>query len=299
MIIKIATLSVLVSLGSLAAQATPNQPWIVLIPGASSSGAQSYPISKTPNRYFGGYEDALDRDGLDYIVCPETEDNDLRTIEEREEECATQIPALAARGNKETRDVVILAHSTGGLIARELGQDDRVKDRIKSIILFSTPNKGTVFADYILDQEAKGWNPSSIMAMFADWTYPKKHYLPELRSKRTGYPAETFASQDVIDNPEIKYMSFSTSFTKEYSDMDLTRMLIAQQIGAYGFANNPEGTTNDGVVPLYSEIYGEYLGNIEISHVEGACSDKRKSSAACAKSKAAVLPALEAQAKSL
>jgi triacylglycerol esterase/lipase EstA (alpha/beta hydrolase family) len=271
--------------------------WIVLIPGAGSSGDQSYPtFLGLKNRYFGGYQDQLKKDGFDYIICPKTHDKDSRTIEEREEECVQQISALAPRSDHQARDIVILGHSTGGLIARELGQDSRVKDRIKSILLFSTPNQGTIFADYVLDEEAKGFNPSSFMATIAEWTSKKKHYLPELRSVRTGYSAQTFTSQDVIDNPDISYMSFSTSFKNEFTYLDLTRLLIGAELGIYGLADTSYGTQNDGVVPLYSEVYGHYLGNIEISHVEGPCPDFTKHGSACKKSKALVLPALESEA---
>jgi pimeloyl-ACP methyl ester carboxylesterase len=277
------------------AQAAAQTAWIVLIPGAGSSGDQAYP-SWFHSRYFGGYQDALKEDGFEFIVCPKTHDKDVRTIEEREEECVAQISALPVRENASRRDVVLLGHSTGGLIARELAQDDRVKDRIRSVILFATPNQGTIFADYVLDEEAKGFNPSSIMATIAQWTSQKKHYLPELRSKRSGYAQSLFSAQDMVDNPEVSYMSISTSFKDEFTYLDLTRLLIGAELGIYGFADTPYGTQNDGVVPLYSEVYGNYLGNVEISHVEGPCPDYSRFGSACRKSKALVLPVLESEA---
>jgi pimeloyl-ACP methyl ester carboxylesterase len=277
------------------AQAASQTAWIVLIPGAGSSGDQAYP-SWFHSRYFGGYQDALKEDGYEFIVCPKTHDKDVRTIEEREEECVEQISALAPRENSSHRDIVLLGHSTGGLIARELAQDARVKDRIRSVLLFATPNQGTVFADYVLDEEAKGFNPSSFMATVAQWTSKKKHYLPELRSKRSGYAQALFSAQDVPDNAEVSYMSFSTSFRHEFTYLDLTRLLIGAELGVYGFADTPYGTQNDGVVPLYSEVYGDYLGNIEISHVEGPCPDYSRFGSGCKKSKALVLPVLESEA---
>jgi pimeloyl-ACP methyl ester carboxylesterase len=294
---KMLIIALFFALSPLSSYAASNTAWIVLIPGAGSSGDQVYPtFLNLKNRYFGGYEDQLKKDGFDFIVCPQTRDKDLRTIEEREEECVTEISALAPRGDQATRDIVLLGHSTGGLIARELGQDVRVKDRIKSIILFSTPNQGTIFADYVLDEEAKGFNPSSIMATIAHWTYKKKHYLPELRSVRTGYSAQTFTSQDVIDNPDVNYLSVSTSFRNEFTYLDLTRLLIGAELGVYGLADSAYGTQNDGVVPLYSEVYAHYLGNIEISHIEGPCNDEMKHFSGCKKSKKFVLPILESEA---
>jgi pimeloyl-ACP methyl ester carboxylesterase len=277
------------------AQAASQTAWIVLVPGAGSSGDRAYPYFFN-SRYFGGYEDALKKDGYEFIVCPKTRDKDLRTIEEREDECAEQIAALARRGDSSNRDIVILGHSTGGLIARELAQDERVKNRMRSIILFSTPNQGTVFADFVLDEEAKGANPSSIMATLAQWTSKKKHYLPELRSDRSGYPASVFAAQDVVDNVDVSYMSVSTSFQNEFTFLDLTRLLIGAELGIYGLADTQYGAQNDGVVPLYSEVYGQYLGNIQISHIEGPCPDYSKFGSGCKKSKSLVLPVLESEA---
>ena len=290
----------LVGLLPLRSRADSHRAWIVLIPGAASSGDQVYapPLpSLFVNRYFGGFEDALQKDGFDEIVCPQTHDNDQRTIEEREKECVSQISTLPSRG---ARDVVILGHSTGGLIARELAQDSRVKDRIKSVILYATPNKGTVFADFVLDQEAQGVNPSSVLACLADFTTEKKHYLPELRSVRTNYPATDFTSQDEIDNPNISYVSISTTLHDDpLNYMNATALLIAAQLKVYGLANSAYGTQNDGVVPLYSEVYDHYLGNVDASHVDGPCPDQNRYGNGCKASLKVVLPILENEASSV
>jgi len=45
----------------------------------------------------------------------------------------------------DSKDVIILGHSKGGLIARYCLLDDHTKDRVMKVITISTPHKGTIF----------------------------------------------------------------------------------------------------------------------------------------------------------
>jgi pimeloyl-ACP methyl ester carboxylesterase len=294
-------LSICLLLNPMALQAHASEAWIVMIPGAGSSGDQSYVQnfpSFTGNRYFGGYQDALSKDDMNVLVCPKTRDQDTRTIEEREEECAKTIAALPGRGAE--RDVVLFGHSMGGLVARVLAQDVRVKSRIKSVVLLSTPNLGTTFGDFIIDQDTMSHEKWNIIGGIAGWegfSPSRKRYLPELKAMRDEFPPATFTAQDVPQNPEIDYISVSTSFDEnQLNFLQPLRLLIANETAIYGMGNTVYGTRNDGVVPEYSQIYGTYLQNLEINHLEAACPDSFKHLPGCQIALNYMIPLLESQA---
>src|ERR1700722_19136719 len=103
--------------------------YVVLIPGSGSSGDEIYLNNlnwATPllggNKYFARLEQDLKDAGVTSWVCPDTEDNDSRTIEERASECVSDILAHEALGcgDGATRHVHLLGHSMGGLVARTL-----------------------------------------------------------------------------------------------------------------------------------------------------------------------------------
>jgi pimeloyl-ACP methyl ester carboxylesterase len=291
----------LVFLAPFSAWSSTPSAWIVMIPGAASSGDQAY-IQNFPslfgNRYFGGYQDALSKAGMNVLVCPMTRDQDTRTIEEREDECAEMVSELPVL--ESGRDVVLFGHSMGGLIARVLAWDPRVRDRIKSVVLLSTPNQGTVFSDFIIDQDNKSdesWNIVGGIAGFEGFVPGRKPYLPELKAVRTGELASTFMAQDVPDNLAVGYFSVSTSFDEDQRNfMEPLRLLIANETAIYGLDHTQYGARNDGVVPEYSQIYGAYIQNLEINHVEAACPDSLKWSPGCLNALSVMIPLLESQA---
>jgi pimeloyl-ACP methyl ester carboxylesterase len=305
-------LSVLLAFSALAATLFPtatwassplsNSGWIVMIPGAGSSGDQVY-VQNFPalfgNRYFGGFEDELSKAGMNVVVCPKVRDHDTRTVEDREEDCVQVISQLAQTTEK--RDVVLFGHSMGGLIARELAQDSRVKDRIKSVVLLSTPNAGTPFADFVMTEDALSavkWNIEGFLATLEGFTPEIKRYLPELKATRTGEPSETFLSQDIADNADVDYTSFSTSFDKKTINLlGPLQALIAYETKVYGLDKTSYGDTNDGIVPEYSEVHAGYAGNVNSNHVEASCADSFRLSEGCSASLKILLPLLEFKAQ--
>src|SRR5438270_747271 len=104
----------------------PGTGTVVMIPGAGSSGDSVY-VENIPllfgDRYFGTFEDKLTEAGIRNLVCPRSHDDDSRTISERAEECVRLILENENKNGSEckpgsVRDLVIMGHSMGGLVAR-------------------------------------------------------------------------------------------------------------------------------------------------------------------------------------
>jgi hypothetical protein len=304
---EIFTSLILMSLATATAQAE-SKGWVVLIPGSGSSGDQIC-IQNIPNlfgsRYFGKFQEILSDQGLDNFVCPQTHDDDTRTLEERAEECTQQIVAAqASRGidckTAPERDVVLLGHSMGGLIARIIAQDPRVSGCIKSELSLSTPHRGTPYADFEIDHAEKdeGWNFDifGVFAKFAGYVPEHTRYLPELRADRSRNSPETFSAQDMPDNPAVRYFSLSASFVHDYSSpLEIMHAIVSSEMTNQGLDKTEFGLKNDGIVPEFSMLHGTYLGHLEINHWEMACSDGVRFSSGCSVMLGTVLPFLKSQ----
>jgi thioesterase domain-containing protein len=147
----------------LGSQAHAAGSYVVLIPGSGSSGDEIWLNNlnwATPilggNKYFARLQEDLKKAGVEAIVLPETQDHDSRTIEERADECVSDILAReeGGCGDGAVRHIHLLGHSMGGLVARTLADDPRVEGCIASVTLVSTPNAGTPIADWAIDHAA-------------------------------------------------------------------------------------------------------------------------------------------------
>lgn len=262
---------------------------VVFIPGAGSSGpkmgsrllgALMGAIGK--DEYFRHWQKSLNTYRIPNLVCPETEDGDTRGLFERAEECVRQIKE-SNYCNKD-RKVVLFGHSMGGIIARILASDERISHCIYSVTTLSTPHRGTEIADFTMEQfkndqskknqstkEQQVESPLRWVIKLLDFSPEKKHYIKQLQRRREGRNPTLFQAQDVLDNPEVDYYSYSTSFEKTaLAPLILTRKIIASEIRKSDPRMDP---SNDGIVPLYSQAYGKFLGHFETTHWEAVCPD--------------------------
>jgi len=244
-------------------------------------------------------QDQLKKVGIESIVCPDTNNFDRPSIEERAEACVNSIlkrNQVFVCDDSSARNVVIFGHSTGGLVAREVAADPRVTHCIYSAVTISATHRGTALADYAIEHEQIPGDFIGSMAQFFDFR-PQDHlYLTELSTERNSYPAENFLGQDIPDAAGVKYASISSSFSNNLLDsMNTFRMILANEIEKRGQGDTPYGSQNDGMVPEYSQIHGEYLGHLEVNHLEAACLPPAVLSLGCKRALQFVIPALQKQ----
>jgi len=258
---------------------------VVFIPGAGSSGpkmgsrligALMGPINK--DEYFRHWQKSLDTYSIPNFVCPKTEDGDTRGLFERAEECISQI--VETKQCQKGRNVVLFGHSMGGIIARIVASDSRTKNCIHSVTTLSTPHRGTEIADFTIDQFKKEQNKEILteeekslrwVIKLIDFSPEKKRYIKQLQRRRDGKNPTLFKAQDITDNDEVEYYSFTTSFEKTaLAPLILTEKIISNEIKK----TDPRiDRSNDGIVPLYSQAYGKFIAHFETTHWEAVCPD--------------------------
>jgi pimeloyl-ACP methyl ester carboxylesterase len=262
------------------------KPVVVLIPGSGSSGEKlhlngmAWLGAVIGDQYFGKYKADLKQMGIDAFVCPLMEDEDSRTIEERVSDCAGAI--LVDRGTCSARDVLLVGHSMGGLVARELAQDPRVAGCIHSVTTLSTPHRGTPFAEWAIETAAKPFDFYGWLIRALKFDPKNRHYLPQLKAIREGADPAIFHAQDLPDNPAVAYYSFTNSMDSIPNPiLKVSQGIISKKMVEFGLDQTPYGVKNDGIVPEYSMEHGTILGHVESYHWTTACVDPVRTTAEC------------------
>lgn len=278
-------------------------PTVVLIPGSGSSGSKIHVANLNwgtrifGDRYFGAYVDALTERKIPAYVCPRDEDQDRRTIEERVEDCARFLVSRSGCPKGARRTVILVGHSMGGLVARMLAQDTRVKDCVHSVITVSTPNRGTPIADVAIERAHKdreGFDLFGKLVQFIRFHPDYLHYLPQLRVDRLGQNPDLFRAQDVPDNQGVRYFSVTNSVTRtSIPPLEIGRTIISDELKKRKLDGTSHGVANDGIVPAYSMPHGTVLGNLDVDHWATACLDPVRLTSECTRSKNLLIPTIE------
>ncbi len=106
--------------------------------------------------------------------------------------------------------VNLIGYSKGGIEARYIASKSKIKDKIASVSLYSTPNKGLFFSDWFLKKKRVCLNLffkfcEKIYYIFKDEQCSIKNVITELSSENM----KTF-NENVSDNEKVFYQSFLT-----------------------------------------------------------------------------------------
>ncbi|MBT3584894.1 MAG: hypothetical protein HN509_08300 [Halobacteriovoraceae bacterium] len=276
---------------------------VVFIPGSGSSGDRMSDVGYSRvltwlgmNQYFRVFQKQLKKKKIPSMVCPKTPDRDQRSIEERQEECAEMIAASRfCKKGKLKGKIILFGHSMGGLVARLLAHDPRVKECIHSITTLSTPHRGSVLADYAFEHLYDGSKIDliRIITKVLGFDPENKRYLLQMKSNHKGYSIDYFRSQTIPKNHRVAYYSFSTSFEKTwFFPLKITGALIRNELLKRGWGSEYFNGDNDGIIPTYSQIYGRHVGHIETTHWEAVCPDVFSKTKGCKRGREIILPHL-------
>lgn len=282
-----------------------NRDYVVLIPGAGASGGElavknlSRLLKITGHgTYFSGYYNYFEERNINYTVCPRIRDQDTRTLLARALECIAFLNTKT-KFSPIKRNIILIGHSMGGNIARLVAASPVLSLRVKAVLTISTPHQGTVLGDFVFDQysEEKGWLDPAYRAVmeFIGFTPKDKRYIKELVTERTNSDPSAYLAQEVLNRPGIAYYSIAnyTRFSL-IPPLNITKRIIANEMIERGLnQSNQYGNKSDGIIPLYSMVWGKLVGVVEADHWEGLCIGVLKYAHGCHKMTELLFPFLD------
>ncbi len=175
------------------------------------------------------------------------------TIEDHVKRASRSIEQLESKGLIQG-DLHLLGHSAGGLFARALVHEPQFKTRVRSLITFGTPHRGTRLAELAFDFQQTRPKTYQGMKTFGYDIAKKLQHLKELKSSSL----EKF-NQKFLDIPGCRYSSFVLSLPEQ----DLSWPLRSLQI----LRSDPLREPSDGIVEESSQAWGEVLDHLPLDHL--------------------------------
>ena len=160
------------------------------------------------------------------------------------------------KSNNQFKPNTILAHSTGGLIARALAHHTEFTAGIKRIITIATPHAGTPLAERALHLTEQKRLLSTVTRMFGYNIKEKLKFFEELTPQALKKFNKLYPDKD-----SITYYSIATA--PKVSDLELPFRLL-QSLAGLKFDSVERF---DGIIPYESQKWGVPLGNFELDHL--------------------------------
>jgi triacylglycerol lipase len=196
-------------------------------------------------RYFSGVETAIASRGHD-VLSPRL--HPWGAIDQRARMLRRAIVRwLKQRGNPDEQ-VILIAHSMGGLDARHMISRLGMAPKVKALVTISTPHRGTPHADF--------WHGHTLMRRVG-WPFLSLIGLEmEAVAHLTRDKARQF-NEETPDVEGVRYFSISCACPSQKVPVAL--------LPSYGLIYRAEGE-NDGQVSVNSAVYGEHLATWPVHH---------------------------------
>lgn len=228
--------------------------------------------------YFYDVRDTLEAQG--YLVRNPTV-SPFSYSQDRAAEWAALIDEYRAEGVG--RKFNLIAHSQGGLDARYLVGGLGYGDRVASIDMIGTPNQGTIIADVLGGTITDGYVDPAIVDAGAA-IFATLYGMANDGSLAGAIDALTTAQVAALnaespDDSRVYYSSWAgvsclnldAVCRAERGDETIEFAMEPLYLIAYAY-----GLANDGMVPVESAPWGEYMGELDADHADeiGAFSDE-------------------------
>jgi triacylglycerol lipase len=206
--------------------------------------------------YFWGIESALEDEGANVYTASMDAFNSssIRAVQLKKQ----ILQILAATGKSK---VNIIGHSQGGVTARYMITNLAMAQKVASVTMLSTPNRGTSIADVIVN-DIPGV-PQWIITTLANTVWGKfmagdarSDFMTSTTECTRGFMNNIF-NPNTPDRAGVKYISYAAR-SYGISSNPINNIIIPSWLIIKHYDGN-----NDGVVPVYSGVWGEYRGEVK------------------------------------
>ena len=183
-------------------------------------------------------------------VCFRSDQNAFGLIEENAQTLKKEINQYLV-DNPEYKKVNIVAHSRGGLEARFMLSELDMEDKVASLTTISTPHRGSVVADLVIQNVSSKDNPAvQFIDSAADITGDRDPTAFNSGFQLTRVYMVHFNDR-IIDSDKVYYQSYAGLISKRYLNLIWSNL--------YSLIEPIEGP-NDGLVSVESAKWGDYKG---------------------------------------
>lgn len=218
-----------------------------------------------PAEYFYRVAETVQADGYPVFT---TVVDPFQTVEVRAAQAKAQIEAILEESG--AARVHLVGHSQGGLDARYLVSSLGLGDRVATVTTIATPHRGTKLVDVALGA-APGDAAAALTALSSAFlgiaTGTEADLGTQLLELGRHHCHDVFNPENP-DDPRVRYYSVAGR-TQPYLFVDPLSVDVVDPLflPAYWMTQALEGD-NDGLVPVSSAQWGEYLGAVPADHLD-------------------------------
>lgn len=237
---------------------------VILVPGAGAKGDVLWLGPIAWKEYFAEYLSKFKAEGLNAELHSVSSTGN-EGLEKRVTDLIKRI--LSPQNNNEK--ILLIGHSMGGLTSRLALRDSRIWNRVVGAIQISAPNLGTELVEALFKKDENlPW--ITMLSKLIGFDIDDKEYIREMT-----YAHASRVFRNSLDQQANMPPIFSIVAGAE--NIDLARPIPLLAIGGKWIKEelvlHPErtgawGTISDGVVPAYSQHWGECLGWFQGSHAQ-------------------------------
>lgn len=224
---------------------------VLLVPGAFGGDDAASGLFIQEKNYFAQYETFFKSKGCltGKAILPA----DL-TIEERSLLLRDQV----RRFSSETRSVILIAHSEGGLDARFALKTLKMP-QVKTLLSVGVPHQGTPLASWVLQQREQETLAYWLFRLVFQYDFKKLRFAGEMTPDFLARHESHFSKLDGVQYASAQAVC-------ETHCHPLLRLLSR-------WIPVPDG---DGVIPSSSQLFGKNLGQFDLDHVSTVGVDRAK-----------------------
>jgi len=235
---------------------------ILLVPGTGTRGT-ILTLGHFGN--LGGYFEQIENlfydNNIEFVTVP-ADPKGNSSVEER----AMKLRKWIRRFGLEGRQVLLIGHSLGGLVARVAARDLTLRGFISGVVTMSSPNQGDYLIDWLKEDVARNKIIHNI-ATAAGFEVHKKKFLFQMA---VDYAANynLLIDQSNLLPPIYSVVTYQTpkQLTSSFLPFAFTDKIMKQTMSEY---NEPGGEwkgLTDGFVPAYTQVWGECIGMFNANH---------------------------------
>ena len=192
----------------------------------------------------------------------ETKVPSFESIKQRAMKLAVIIDRILCENN--TDKVNIIAHSMGGLDSRYLISKLGYGNKIASLTMIGTPNRGSPIADFALSITSWSRPLKNILRVIFGEHLSKKKISASLSQLTPSYLKNHF-NKKIKDHPNVYYQSWSGESSlmgiKDQNQISPMLLFTFSILSMYG-------KKNDGLVSCHSAQWGKYRGALPADHFD-------------------------------